>query len=189
MRSPIRNIRIVFLLIAIVATTGSPANAQNGFLLLQKNNRTTLTYFSGSEIGFTTKTGTHHSGRIMSLKNDSLLLKVYSVFPSPDFTGKMDTLTKYYLPIPVSDIAYIDRTGRRFNWQASGAALLGGGTLLVLAGGVSWMVDREKFSPALLVASAALAATGYLLMKKGDRPIRLGKKYTLQYVENRPPSP
>lgn len=182
-----RNIRILCLLIPFVATTGLSANAQNGFLLLQKNNRTTLTFFPGSEIGFSTHSGTHHSGRIMSLKNDSLLLKVYSVFPSPDFTGKMDTLTKYYLPLPVSDIASVDRTGRRFNWQASGAALFGGGTLLVLAGGISWLVDRDKFSPTLLIASAALAATGYLLMKKGNRPIRLGKKYTLQYVENQSP--
>ncbi len=161
------------------------ADAQNGFLLLRKNSQTVFTYFPGSEIGFTTVRGVHHAGRIMSLRNDSLLLKVYSVFASPDFSGKMDTLTKYYLPLPVSDIAYIDRTGRRFNWQASGAALFGGGTLLVLAGGISWLVDREKFSPALLGASALLAATGYLLMKKGNRPIRLGKKYTLQFVEHR----
>lgn len=184
MLAPMRNKTLNHLFLCLALSGALGADAQNGFLLLRKNNQTVFTYFPGTEIGFTTARGVHHAGKIMSIRNDSLLLKVYSVFASPDFSGRTDTLTKYYLPLPVSDIAYIDRTGRRFNWQASGAALLGGGTLLVLAGGVSWLADREKFSPALLGASALLAATGYLLMKKGNRPIRLGKKYILQYVEN-----
>lgn len=177
---------IPLFLLAISITNIKTVFAQSGFLLLKKNNQTIQTYFPGNEIGFTTRSGTNHSGRIMSLKSDSLLLKAYSLFPNSDFNGKMDTITKYLLPLAIADIGYLERTGRRFNWQASGAALFGGGTLLLLAGGVSWLADRDKFSPTLMAATALLAATGYLMMRKGNRPIVIGKKYTLQYVENRP---
>lgn len=77
-----------------------------------------------------------------------------------------------------------------WDWQTSGAALLGGGTLLTVGGLLTW-VFAEKNSryyarPELVVTAAALAGIGYLLTKtKSGKGYRIGGKYALQYISTK----
>jgi hypothetical protein len=70
-----------------------------------------------------------------------------------------------------------------FNTRGSGASLFGGGVLLTLASGVVYLVDRDKFSAPLLIASAALGTAGYFMAKGGSNAMLIGKKYRLIYMD------
>jgi hypothetical protein len=45
------------------------------------------------------------------------------------------------------------------------------------------LVDREKFSPALMGASVSLMAIGYVLSKSTSNNIMIGKKYSIEYLK------
>jgi len=63
--------------------------------------------------------------------------------------------------------------------------LFGGGVLLTLGSGVVYVVDKEKFSAPLLLASAGLGTLGYFMSKgkKGGNAMLIGKKYQLVYMD------
>jgi hypothetical protein len=48
---------------------------------------------------------------------------------------------------------------------------------------VVFLVDREKFSPALMGASVSLTAIGYVLSKVNSNNMVIGKKYSLEYLK------
>ncbi|MCW3090299.1 MAG: hypothetical protein JWP81_1368 [Ferruginibacter sp.] len=154
-------------------------------LLLKKHNKTIKRFFAGTDIEITTNTGAYINGNITKIKNDSLFLKVFVVQQVPTQLGVfvLDTVTTYYYKYHYNQIKAIGKAGRRFNLSASAASLMGGGTLLTIASGVVFLVDREKFSPALLVASASLATIGYVMAKTTGRGMMIGKKYSLVYLD------
>ncbi|MEO7767834.1 MAG: hypothetical protein ABIS01_10420 [Ferruginibacter sp.] len=154
-------------------------------LLLKKNNKTIRRYFAGTDIEITTNTGAYIHGNITKIKNDSLFLKVFVIQQIPTQLGVfvLDTVTTYYYKYHYNQIKAIGKTGRRFDLSASAASLIGGGTILTLASGVVFLVDRKRFSPALLIASASLATIGYVMAKTGGKGMVIGKKYSLVYLD------
>jgi len=174
------------LLLFIVLLLGNQAFAQpTDVLLLKKNNKTIKRFYSGSNIEITTNKGVYLTAAINTIKNDTLFLKQYVVRQVPTQLGVfiLDTVTTYYYKYHYNEIKAIGKTGRRFNLSASSASLLGGGILLTLAGGVVYLVDRDNFSPSLMIASASLAAVGYVMGKTTGKGMIIGKKYSLGYLE------
>ena len=154
------------------------------FILLKKNNRTVATYFAGSKIAFTTRGGAYIEADIIQIKNDSLFLIETIVKQVPTSLGffMLDTIARYHLQYHYNQVKAIGRTGRKFSMSASGGALIVGGVLLSVASSVVYLVDKEKFSPALLIAGLSAIGVGYLLNKLTGKGIVIGKRYSLVYI-------
>ena len=174
--------RIILFLFLL---TGYQAVAQSSdVILLKKHNKTIKRYFSGTDIDLTTKNGVYLNAEIIKIKNDSLFLRQFDIRQIPTQLGVyiLDTVATYYYTYHYNDIKAIGRSDKNFNLSGSAATLLGGGLLLTVASGVVFLVDREKFSPALMIASASLATIGYVMAKTGGKGMIIGKKYSLVYL-------
>jgi len=174
--------RILFFLLFL---TGYQSFAQSSdVLLLNKRKKTIKRYYAGTNIELTTTTGIHINAQVSKIKNDTLFLNQYVVRQTPTQLGVyiLDTVTTYHYAYHYNQIQAIGKNSNKFNWSASGGALFGGGLLLVIANGVVFLVDQEKFSPALMIASAALATIGYVMVKSGGKGMVIGKKYSLVYM-------
>ncbi len=163
--------------------------AQNDLLILKKNNRTIKSFFPGSEIDFSTDVR-YYEGEITAIKRDSIFLVQYDIrhVYSPNLGVFIpDTVSTYPFVVPFKDIISIGNNKKNFNWNASGAALFGGGVLLTTAGLISWIFakpnTRYYARPQLVIGAAVLGGIGYLLLKSGNKSIKLGKKYTLRYIK------
>jgi succinate dehydrogenase/fumarate reductase flavoprotein subunit len=174
--------RLLFILLLLL---GNQTYSQSSdVVVLKKRNKTIKRYFAGMDIDITTNTGAYISANITQIKNDSLFLKQFVVQQMPTQLGVyvLDTITTYYYKYHYNQIHAIGKTGRRFDFSASAASLFGGGLLLTVAGGVVYLVDKEKFSPALMIASASLMTIGYVMARTGGKGMVIGKKYYLVYL-------
>jgi hypothetical protein len=158
-------------------------------LILKKNNRTLQTFFPGNEITFKTYSG-YNSGIIKSINHDSLFLVQYDVRQIPTNLGVyvLDTLATYYFAVNYKQITGFGKMKHnKFNWSASGGALLGGGLLITTVGLGTWLFtkpnSRYYASPYLVGGAAVLGCIGYLLLKSGNPAMMLGKKYSLEYIK------
>jgi hypothetical protein len=173
-------------LLFILLITGHQSIAQSSdVILLKKGKKTIKRYFASSNIDITTTTGAYISAEITKITHDTIFLKQYVVRQIPTHLGVfiLDTVTTYYYKYHYNQVKAIGKTGRRFNLSASSASLLGGGILLTIASGVVYLVDRENFSPGLMIASASLAAIGYVMARTSGKGMVIGKKYSLVYLD------
>ena len=155
------------------------------FITLKKNGRTVKTFFAGTNIDLTTASGAYINAFVSGIKNDTLYLQEFIIqyLPTTFGTYIIDTIGSYHYKFHYNQIKAIGQWKKaKFNLKGSGASLLGGGVLLTLASGVVYLVDREKFSAPLLIASASLGTLGYLWAKGGGKGIVIGKKYKLVYI-------
>lgn len=173
-----------FVCLALVFSFLYSGAQSSDFILFKQKNKTIATYFTGTDIRFTATNGAYTEAIITDIKNDSLFLKEYVIRALPTQLGVyiLDT-SYYYKAIHYNEIKSIGKTGRRFNWSGSGAALMGGGILLTVASGIAYLVDSKKFSPELLGASVGLAGLGFLINKLSGKGSIIGKKYSLVYVK------
>ena len=173
------------LLVIMLFFSYSSFAQSTDFLLLQKNNRTIETYYTGNHITFTTVAGAYIDADITQIKNDTLYLQQFIIQQVPTNLGvyMLDTTGSYRFQYHYNQIKSINTPGRHFDFSASGASLLGGGVILAVASGVVYLVDRNSFSPALLIAGAGLATAGYFISKTGSKGMEIGKKYKLVYVD------
>jgi hypothetical protein len=175
--------KTIFFTTLLFCWAGAFSQASD-FILLKKNGVTQKTYFAGSTIIFTSKTGAHIEANILAIRNDSFFLQQYVTRPVMTQLGVyiLDT-SFYYYQYHYNDVAAIAKTGRRFDWRRSGGVLMGGGLLLTVASGVVYLADNKKFSPELLAASVGLTGVGYLLSRSGGKGMVIGKKYSLEYIK------
>ena len=155
------------------------------FVILKKKGKTIETYYAGSNIAFTTITGAYMDARINRINKDTIYLQEFIIryLPTTFGTYIIDTAGSYHHQYHYHQVAAIGRVEKsNFNVRGSGAALLGGGIVLTIASGVVYLVDRDKFSAPLLIASAALGTIGYFLSKGNRKGIVIGKKYKLNYI-------
>lgn len=178
---PIMTRIIIFLFLLIAHQTFAQSS---DVILLKQHKKTVKRYFSGTDIDLTTNTGVYLSAQIVKIKRDSLFLRQFDIRRVPTQLGVfiLDTVATYYYQYHYNQVKAIGKTGRRFNLSGSGASLLGGGILISIASGVVFLVDRDKFSPALLIASASLATVGYVMSKTSGKGMMIGKKYSLVYL-------
>lgn len=179
------NSYFLFLLISVMCSIKGSAQSSD-FLLLKKSSKTIRHYIAGQHIEFTSNTGAYHDALITGIKNDSIYLQEFLVQRLLTTYGGFikDTVGSFRYIYYYKDILYFGKNeNKSFNVSGSGGALLGGGTLLTLASGVVWLVDRDSFSPELMTASAGLAGLGFLMSGGRSKPITVGKKkYRLEYI-------
>ncbi len=170
----------IFLLIGSVSFSQSA-----DFLVLKKKGKTLRSYYAGSNIAFQTNSGAFIDAYINAIKNDTLYLQEFLIQQLPSRLGGyyIDTVGSYHYKFHYNQLASLGHKPQKgFDIRGSGASLMGGGVLLTLASVVVLIADPKKFSPALMAASAGLAGAGYLMSKRGGKPIDLGKKYQLIYM-------
>lgn len=163
-----------------------PAQSQSAdFLVLKKKGRTIQSFYTGTNINLQTNSGAFIEANITAVKNDSIFLQQFIVQQMPyGFGGYyIDTLESYRYAFHYRQITALGKKPKRgFNVTASGAGLFSGGVLLTLGSAVIAIADPKKFSPELLGGAVLLGSAGYLLMKSSNKPLKLGKKYQLQYI-------
>ena len=157
------------------------------FVQVRKKGKVVTTFYSGGEIAFTSESGSYISAHINGIKNDTIYLQQFIVQYLPTTIGTyiIDTVGSYHYKYHYNQIKVIGQKEKtNFNTKGSGAALLGGGALLTLASGVVYLVDKEKFSAPLLLASVGLGTLGYFMAKgnKNGGGLVIGKKYKLVYM-------
>ncbi len=156
------------------------------FLLLKKGSKTVHAYYAGTQIEFLSNTGAYLSAQITEVKKDSLYLQEFIIQKMITKFGFyiLDTLGSYRYRFHYNQIVAIGQKKEKgFSWSGSGAGLIGGSALLSLGSLVVLVVDKEKFSPGLLVGSLALGGLGYLISKTSHHPLKIGKKYHLLYMK------
>ncbi len=179
--------RILFILWAGFFFASSCA-AQNDLLILKKNNRTVESFYPGSEMDFSTNTR-YYEAYVTSIEKDSVFLVQYDVRRVYTNLGVfiLDTVAQYHFGVNYHDIISFGKKRKNFDWNSSGAALFGGGVLLTTAGLVTWIFSKPNTRyyarPELVIGAAALAGVGYLLMKSGNKTMKLGDKYRLLYIK------
>lgn len=176
--------RIVILISLCVISVFAKAQSAD-FIILKKKSKTVKIFFTGSNIEFVTTSGAYRSALINNIKNDSIFLQEFLVTKRPTTLGffVIDTLGSFKYAYNYKEIYHFGQENKKFNLAGSGAALLGGGTLITLASGVVYLADNNNFSPALLAAGAGLAAVGYLISKGSSKGITVGKRhYSLKYI-------
>lgn len=177
-------LRLLLLSITCFFTTFVSAQTSD-FFMLKKRNRTVQNFFAGSNIEFITTGGAYRNGRINKIHNDTIFMQEFIVQRIPTTIGTfiLDTVGSFRYAYDYRQIKAFGKEQKNFNVSGSGAALLGGGILLTVASGVTYIVDREKFSGALMATSAGLATAGYFMSKSGSKGIVIGKKgYRIQYM-------
>ncbi len=173
------------ILFAILFFSQSALAQSADFILLKRKDRTVKTFFKGSQIAFQTTGGAYRDAVIKDLRNDSIFLREYIINHVPTTLGFiiMDTVGSYSYAYHYKEIKTFGITYKKFNLTGSGAALFSGGLLLTLASGVSYLGNKKKFSPQLLIAGAGLGTAGYFLSKKGSKGIVVGRRnYSLKYM-------
>ncbi len=159
-------------------------------LVLKKKGKTEKSFFAGSQIEFSTVYGVYRNATVTRIFNDTVFLQEFIIQQLPTTLGTYitDTAGSYRYQYHYKDIANMGAQKKKgFNLSASGASLMGGGVLLLLASGVVYVADRDNFSLELAAAAGALTGIGYLLNKNAAKGIVIGKKgYTLEYMDMTP---
>ena len=158
---------------------------QSDFIILKKKNVVLKNIFAGQNIAFTSKQGLYREGYISAIKNDSITIQVFLVRRMLTTFGSyvLDTAGSVKYLHHYNDIAAMGKPKKNFNLSGSGNALVGGGILLVVASGITYVADRKRFSGGLLGAAAGLALAGYFIGKSANKPLVIGKQnVTLQYM-------
>jgi len=177
--------RIIYILSFLFLIPHYVIAQSSDFIILKKKNKTVKMFYTGTNIEFVTNTGAYRNAVITKIKNDSIFLKEYLINRIPTTLGffVIDTMGSYHYEYNYKQIAHFGKVNKKFNVAGSGAALMGGGTLLTLASGVVYVVDRKNFSSALMLSAIGLAGVGYLMNKASGKGITIGKKnYRLQYM-------
>ncbi len=176
--------KFILLILLFFSATGFAQQAD--FIVLKKKNKTVTTIYSGSNIAFTTDNGAYMNALINGIKNDTLYLQEFIVRYLATNIGTLyiDTVGSYRHKYHYRQIAAIGQKEKtNFNTRGSGAALLGGGTLIALGSGVVYLADREKFSAPLLLSAIGLGTLGYFMAKgKKGSGLAIGNKYKLVYM-------
>jgi hypothetical protein len=173
------------LFIALVLTSNIAAAQSADFIVLKKKGRVVQTFFKGSHIEFMTSGGAYRNALINNIKNDSIFLQEFLVNRIFTTLGYfvLDTVGSFRFAYNYKEIHQFGRQHKKFNLLNSGSSLFSGGILLTLGSGISYLGNKNKFSPQLLIAGAGLGTIGYFLAKKAAKPIVVGKRnYTIEYL-------
>lgn len=175
--------KLLYILLLFPLVTSAQSS---DFIILKKKNKTIRNIFAGSNIEFMTTRGAYRDALINAIKNDSIYLQEFVVNRVPTTFGSymLDTVGSFRYAYHYNEIgSFGPKKQKGFNVSGSGAALMGGGALLTLASGVSYLADKEKFSPGLLAAAVGLGGLGYLMNSSAGKGMVIGKKYRLQYMK------
>ena len=172
------------LIPALLFISFSGFSQSSDFLILKKKDKAVKYISADNQIEFVTTSNAYRDAYITAIKNDSLYLQEFYVIRVPMTYGsyKLDTVGSFRYTYHYNQIKSFGKKQKGFNVKSSGAALLGGGILLTLASAVSYLVNKEKFSPELMGAGIVLGTAGFFMAKSGNKGMPIGKKYHLEYM-------
>ena len=174
-----------YLLLVFLFFSDAAIAQSSDFLILKKKDKAVKYFYEGSQIAFVTKSGAYRNALINAIKNDSIYIQEFLVQRIPTVYGTymLDTVGSFRYTYHYNQISSFGNEPKKgFNVSGSGAALLGGGLLLTVASGVSYLADKDKFSPELLGGALVLATAGYFMSRVGRNGMVIGKKYNLYYM-------
>lgn len=160
---------------------------QSDFIVLKKHNKTIKSFFSDSRIELIAN-GQLYSGKISKVDKDSIFIIQYDIRRVPTNLGVFipDTISSIQVPVHFKDVTQIVKNKKGFDWGASGASLLGGGTLITTVGLATWLFtkkDSRYYAGPKLIGGAAIAAgVGYALLKSNKSTYTINKNITLRYI-------
>ncbi len=182
----VKKLLLILLLITSYTSFAQPSD----ILILKRKGKTEKSFFAGSPIEFSTVFGVYKNATVTRIFHDTIFLQEFIIQHLPTTLGTYitDTAGSYRYQYHYKDIANMGAQKKKgFNLSASGASLMGGGTLLILASGVVYVADRDHFSWRLAAAAGILTGIGYLLNKQSAKGIIIGKRgYTLEYMDMTP---
>jgi hypothetical protein len=175
-------------LFILLFTTANIFAQPSDFITLKKKGRTIKTFFAGSNISFTTISGGNFNVQVNNIRNDSIFVTEFIIVQMPTRLGVyvLDTVARYKYSFNYKEIGTIYHDKKGFSFSGSGASLMGGGLLLLVASGVVYIADRSNFSLPLMGAAVGLGLTGYLLTRLQTTNYKIGKKYQLNYISVNP---
>lgn len=176
---------LLHILLILSFTCGAQSS---DFIILKKGNKTIRNIYAGTNLKFVTTNGAYRDGLVTAIHNDSIYLQEFLVRRLPTIYGSYinDTAGSFRYTYHYNQVGGFGKKAKKgFNVSGSGDALLGGGILLTLASGVSYIADKDKFSPELLGAALALGGLGYLMSTSRKNGIVIGRKYSLEYMKMR----
>jgi hypothetical protein len=166
---------LIFIYLLCVVNT---ANAQRGFLLIKKNNKTVESYSTGLPILFTHHYGYSVQGLLAHIKKDSFSILQYAIQKKMDQMGFVyfDTIYQGFSFFALHDVASIPKRKQKGKLvqMASGASFLASGAITVLS-----IVNGIKFKDNLPTISKNVATKGGGLFLLG---FGLSKLYPSNFV-------
>lgn len=164
-----------------------PCAQSKDFIILKKGKKNVKYFVAGNNIEYISQGEIVKKAHITLIENDTLYLREYILQKKVTMFGNTieDTVGTMGKKIHYNQISgFPARHSKKFDWAASGGALLGGGTLLAAGSGISYIVAPKRTSPKLALASLAAMGLGYYLIKLSSKNIVLGKrKYRIEYVD------
>ena len=161
---------------------------QNDFIVFKKHNRVIENLVSGDNINFQASNKKWYTGRIKSIKGDSLYLHVYMLVRSIDYFGllRMDTSWMFTMPFCYRDIIAFPKQKESFSYIRNGFLLQVGsagyaGLNVINTLGTKQPLFDKKNSKKLSIA-AGVFALGEILHLTYKPYTIIGKKYSLEYV-------
>ena len=178
--------KIVFFLLCCFTTAMGVAQ-KSDILLLQKHNRTIVSYFAGTYIQFLTTDRLPVNGYIDSLKRDSIFMTQFTIRQISTAIGATytDTSGRYSLAFSIANIGYFPFKGRQPQvfW---GKVLLLGGAGYTLVNTVNTLREGDallgKNNLPRFLGGISAAVIGFLLIKTKKEDIAVGGKYQLKYL-------
>jgi hypothetical protein len=181
-----RNTLTTLLLLLILSAEGY--SQAGDFITVKKNGRSYKAFYKGAYVRFFTTDGLFVETFIADIRNDSLFYKpiiLQRVGTSWGVTN-LDTVATSIRGISYRDIGALPRKDQSFAYIKNGTLLMiaGGGYLLLNLVNGAYLHDPpfgSKNLAGMATASGVLGA-GFVLSKLHKPIIRIGKKYTVHYI-------
>ncbi|MEO8582432.1 MAG: hypothetical protein ABI415_01475 [Flavitalea sp.] len=154
---------ILFILLIFPLAVSSQTN----FLILKKRGKQLRLYVTGSEISLRTVYGTSYDGYITQMQHDSVFVNG--------------------IPFHYKEIASFSNLGTRSGFLTVGTGMLAAAGGIIGLGAINGIYRKDKakdyYSKSGLITAAALAVGGYVMRKAYFINYKVGKKYSVQYLE------
>ena len=118
--------KFILPILLFISTTSSAQSAD--FIILKKHNKTVQTFYSGTNIAFTTESGSYINALINGIKNDTLYLQEFIIRYLPTTIGTyiIDTAGSYHYKYHYTQIMAIGKKEKtNFNTRGSGVSHVG----------------------------------------------------------------
>lgn len=176
------------LTILIILHFSTTVNAQRGFLLIKKNEKTVQTYTTGAFITLEHKFGYRVSGILAHIKKDSFSILNYNIQKKIDYRGFVifDTVYNGYSYFDKNDIKSIPIKKRRNILQtASAASYLASMsfTILAIVNGVKFSDSLSEIGKNVAIKGGGFFALGLGLSKLTRTEYKMGKKFKIGLMQ------
>jgi hypothetical protein len=144
--------------------------AQTDILELKKNGSNVRTFTPGMYFVMETIYDQWFEGTITAIRHDSVFVN--------------------YFPFHYKEIKTIRFERSKLNYKADGVILMIAGAGVLLLGAVNGLYRGDPasqwYTPVSYITAGALLAGGYLMIRAQFKKYKIGKKYSLQYMEINP---